>query len=87
MKMSEFEQLSQKEKVDLLQKDGAYVGKRHLEGQIAVLFQLYGFYAEIIYKDYRKNVNAIRTSEDLEITKPYLNQISLDVLDELKIKN
>ena len=38
--LKEFEELTQERQFDLLYRDGVYIGKRKLENQTVVLFQL-----------------------------------------------
>ena len=73
----DFNQLSQKEQLDILHVDGVYVGKRIVEVQTVVLFQLYGFYIEVFYKLYRKEIDHIQTSDNMEVLSPYLNQVNV----------
>ncbi len=80
--ISEFNTLSKEMQLDILQRDGAHVGKRIVNGKKMILYQLYGFYVEISYKDYRKDINSITTSESSEIVEPYLNQIHIRDLDK-----
>jgi hypothetical protein len=41
------------------------------------LFQLHGFYVEVFYKQYRKIIDHIITSDSTEILHPYLDQINI----------
>lgn len=75
--LQDFLQLSESEQFDLLQKEGVHVGKRKVGHQSVLLFQLYSFYVEVYYKQYRKVVDHIRTSESTEILQPYLDQIHI----------
>ncbi len=80
--LKEFNLLSKEMQLNILQRDGVHVGKRIVDAQKMILYQLYGFYVEISYKDYRKDVNFISTSESSEILEPYLNQIHIRDLDK-----
>ena len=75
--LDDFLQLSEAEQFRLLYGDGVYVGKRNIDGRIVILFQLYGFYVEVHYKEYRKHVHKIVTSDSTEILQPYLDQIQV----------
>lgn len=73
--LQDFLLLSESEKLELLYRDGAHVGKRKVDGNTVILFQLYGFYVEIHYKEYRQVVDKMETSDSTEILQPYLSQI------------
>ena len=77
-----FKQLSQKMQLDLLYNDGVHVGKRNVDGDVVILFQLYGFYVEVYYTDYRKEVKQLISSESADILQPYLQQIPIRDLDK-----
>lgn len=79
--LEEFNELSQKLKLEILHKDGAHVGKRVVEGHIMILFQLYSFYVEVHYEIYRKDVRHIFTTGSSDVLQPYLNQIHIEGLD------
>ena len=70
-----FIELLQDHQLDILHQDGVYVGKRKVNKQTVVLYQLYGFYVEVFYKHYRKKVEHLLTSATTEILQPYMNQI------------
>lgn len=77
LSLSEFVELPQQVQFEMLHKQGVYVGKRKLGKQTIVLFQLHGFYVEVYYRQYRKVIDHIITSETTEILQPYLDQINL----------
>jgi hypothetical protein len=77
----EFVVLARSEQLNILQRDGAHVGKRVDGANIVILFQLHSFYVEVYYEQYRKKVRDLVFSESADIVKPYLNQIRLDGLD------
>jgi len=77
LSLGEFKELPAEFQFDILHKHGVYVGKRKEREQTIVLFQLHGFYVEVFYKQYRKTVDRIVTSESAEILSPYLNQIDV----------
>ena len=80
--LAEFQELSNDMQLDILQVDGAHVGKRNFMGNKVILFQLYGFYVEVHYITYRKEVSHFITSDNSEILQPYLNQIQVQGLDK-----
>lgn len=75
--LSEFRDLPQEFQFELLHKDGVYVGKRVIAGQSVLLMQLYGFYVEVFYSEYRKEIDHILTSSDTDLLLPYLDQINI----------
>ena len=81
LSLSEFIQLPQQLQFEILHKHGVYVRKRKIDKQTVVLFQLHGFYVEVYYKQYRKIIDHIVTSDSTEILQPYLNQIHLKGLN------
>ena len=82
----EFNELSKEMQLHILHKDGVHVGKRKIDGKVVILFQLYSFYVEVYYKDYRKEVEHMLTSENPDILQPYLKQIHIRDLDKGKNK-
>ena len=76
--LHDFLHLPAKEQYNLLYADGVYVGKRKVGKQTVILFQLYSFYVEVFYKQYRKDIACFHTSEDTEILEPYLEQIKVN---------
>lgn len=86
LSLTEFMDLPQELQFEVLHKHGVYVGKRKADKQSIVLFQLHGFYVEVYYKQYRKTIDHIITSNSTEILQPYLNQINIqDLNDENKM--
>ena len=80
--LSEFADLPGELQFDLLHKHGVYVGKRKCDNYAVVLFQLHGFYVEVFYKKYRKDIDHVITSATTDILHPYLNQINVNELNE-----
>jgi hypothetical protein len=74
---TEFMDLPQELQFDVLHKHGVYVGKRKIDKQTVVLFQLHGFYVEVYYKYYRKIIDHLVTSGNMDILQPYLEQINI----------
>ena len=78
---TEFNVLSKEQQMRMLYNNGVYIGKRLVNQQKLVLFQLYGFYVEVHYKQYRKEVESLIISDQTEIIIPYLNQIDIRSLN------
>ena len=84
LSLTEFLDLPQELQFEVLHKHGVYVGKRKTNKQTIVLFQLHGFYVEVYYRQYRKLIDRIVTSDSPEILQPYLDQIHIKDLNEDK---
>ena len=84
LSLTEFMDLPQELQFEVLHKHGVYVGKRKVDRQSIVLFQLHGFYVEVFYKQYRKTIDHIITSNSTEILQPYLDQINIRDFNEGK---
>ena len=82
----EFKELEEDIQLTLLHNDGVHVGKRKLHGKTLILFQLYSFYVEILYKEYRKKIYYMLASADTEMLQPYLDQIHVRYLQKHKGK-
>jgi hypothetical protein len=77
LSLTEFMDLPQELQFEVLHKHGIYVGKRRADKQTIVLFQLHGFYVEVYYKQYRKIIDHLVTSDSTDILLPYLDQIHI----------
>lgn len=86
LSLTEFNKLDLGAKLNTVQRQGVYVGKRVVNGQRVVLYQLYGFYIEVYYRSYRKIVDAIYTTDTVEVLHPYLDQIQVRDLDQNRNK-
>jgi hypothetical protein len=82
--LTEFGKLSLIEQLNLLHKSGVHVGKRIVNGKKVILYQINDFYAEVYYTQYRKEVDTVLISKDVEIIQPYLGQIEIRDLDKNK---
>jgi hypothetical protein len=77
LSLTEFIDLPQELQFEVLHKHGVYVGKRKADKQTIVLFQLHGFYVEVYYRQYRKVIDRVVTSDSTDILQPYLDQINI----------
>jgi hypothetical protein len=75
--LHEYNELTQDQQLHLLHRDGVYVGKRKLNNQSVVLFQLYGFYVEVFYKQYRRQIDHTVATTDVNIVQPYIDQVNI----------
>jgi len=80
MRMQDFIPLPQKEKATLLYEQGVYVGKRKQGKVIVILYQLEGFYAEIYYRIYRREIDHISCFSGTARLDPYLASIDVEHL-------
>ena len=87
LSLTEFMDLPQELQFEMLHKHGVYVGKRKADKQTIVLFQLHGFYVEVYYKQYRKIIDRIVTTDSTNILQPYLDQIHIRDLSNDKKGN
>jgi hypothetical protein len=79
MSIEEFDKLDLRGKLEAVEKKAVYIGKRELDSRSAILFQLDSFYVEIIYKQYRRYVEEIKTSESTDFIALYLDQIKVEI--------
>lgn len=75
LRLNEYLELPENGQMELLHQDGVHIGKRTEKGQTVILFQLYGFYVEVFYRQYRRVIDHLRTSESTDLLQPYLDQI------------
>ena len=81
---TEFEMLSEEKQLDILQKDGVHIGKREVGNEKVILYQLYAFYVEVYFEEYRKKINKMIISDKVDILQPYLDQIKVKGIDQKK---
>lgn len=79
MHLTEFECLSEREQLDMLYKQGVYIGKQNQRGDIHIMLQLDSFYVEIEYKKYRQYIKSIKCFENPSPRlDPYLSEINIE---------
>jgi hypothetical protein len=78
--MREFTHLSLHKKAALLYKQGVYIGKRKQGQSVVLLYQLEGFYAEVFYRTYRREIDRISCFSGTRRLDPYLAGINVDYL-------
>ena len=74
MEMKEFMILSEQDKIDLVYKNGEYIGKNKNEQARSLLYKLGDFYVELQYKHYRKEIEDIDCFQSEDRARPYLEQ-------------
>lgn len=77
MRMQDFIHLPQIDKATLLYEQGVYIGKRKQGKVIVILYQLEGFYAEIYYRTYRREIDHISCFSGTSRLDPYLASIDV----------
>ena len=82
LSLTEFIDLPEEAQFETLYQNAVYVGKRKKGQQQVVLFQLHGFYVEVYYKRYRKEIDHIVTTHSTDILQPYLEQINIAELND-----
>lgn len=78
MKLQEFEDLALVAKCDVLYERGVYIGKTRTGEITRMLYNLEGYYVEIIYKKYRLFIQSITVLDNVEDLDPYLEQIDVE---------
>ncbi len=80
MNLYEFQLLCLDQQIDLLYKEGVYVGKQTRKNKAVILYQLDSFYVEVFYKKYRYFVECLHCFTSTELLHPYLAQVDADEL-------
>lgn len=80
MMLDNFTRLTNEEKTALLYDHGVYVGKRKIGITRVVLYQLEGFYAEVYYRRYRRDIEKIVCFATTARLDPYLMEIHVEHL-------
>lgn len=80
MRLHDFIRLPEKEKATLLYEQGVYIGKRRQGTTAVVLYQLDGFYAEVFYRTYRREIDHISCFSGTARLDPYLADINVEYL-------
>ncbi|HYE67085.1 MAG TPA: hypothetical protein VEA58_00655 [Anaerovoracaceae bacterium] len=81
MKKSEYLTLTTSDQLDAIGRQGVYVGKRKVNDQIVLLYQLHGYYVEVYYEQYRRVVSKMAISDDASVLDPYMDQIGNEPMD------
>jgi hypothetical protein len=79
MTLFEFKLLSDEDQLNLLYKEGVYIGKRKEDGKTILLYQLDSFYVEVFYRKYRYFVSEIKCTDSTSCLEPYLEQINVEL--------
>ncbi len=80
MKMHDFQLLPADDQIEILYQFGVYIGKHKKAFSIILLYQLEGFYVEVVYRKYRSHVKHLHCFDSTEFLEPYLKQIDVENL-------
>ena len=80
MKQFEFQLLATPEQINILYKQGVYIGKRKENKLTVLLYQVDSFYVEVVYRLYRRHIARIRCFASTALLDPYLEQIDVEHL-------
>lgn len=78
MNFYQYRLLNRSKQIDLLYKDGVYIGKRKEGNSIVVLYQLDSFYVKVFYQKYRCYVSQLYCFTSTILLNPYLDQVNVD---------
>jgi len=78
MTLMEFRLLAVADQINILYKEGVYIGKRKQAHLTKLLFQVDSFYVEVAYRIYRRYIAAIKCSRSTSLLDPYLEQIDVE---------
>jgi hypothetical protein len=80
MTLHDFKALDDFQKAAALVDDGVLIGKRNLLFYLIYLYQVEGFYVEVLYSLQAKKVHKFRAFENTELLDPYLSKIDISEL-------
>jgi hypothetical protein len=80
MWLTEFMHLKKPKQVELLYKEAVYIAKRKEGNLVSVLYQLDGFYVEVLYLKYRWQIGCINAFESVDLLDPYLEFMDVEEL-------
>ena len=70
------------DQLELLYSEGVYLSKRKAGKKAVILYQFRTVYVEIFYIEYRRQVDRITYTEDVNILEPYLGEIDLGIFNK-----
>lgn len=77
MTIKDFRAAAFEKKCDLIVRDSDYITVRNCEDANHYLYQVHGFFVEVIYSTSTKRVKMINAFNDLAQLDPYIEEISL----------
>jgi hypothetical protein len=78
MTLYEFKLLTDNEQLNLLYEQGVYIGKRKIDNETVLLYQLDSFYVELFYIKYRCYVRRLHCFHSTVFLDPYLESIKIE---------
>lgn len=78
MEFYKFRILDQNQQIDLIYKNGIYIGKLKEGSSTVVLYQLESYYIKIFYQKYRCYVSRIYCFTSTALLDPFIDQISVN---------
>ena len=75
MLRSEFDALRQSEQVEVVYKDGVYIGNRQEPGFIIILYQIHDFYVEMFF--FECELLDVKSFRSIDLLDPYLETIDI----------
>jgi hypothetical protein len=76
-----FEALEHNTQMDLLHREGVYIGKIKLDGESILLYQYQSVYVEVVYSVYRQIVKDVRCFTDTAVLDRYILSSDFDTLE------
>lgn len=70
---TQFEAMPRKQQIDLLQKDGVYIGKQKTNGH-CLLYHYQTIYVEVMYAVHRSEIIELRCLTDMAILDVYFSE-------------
>ena len=86
MQLAQFRSLSHEEQVDVLYRNGTYIGKKKVGNEIILLYQLDFYYVKIFYSRYRENVRTICIFTSTRFLGEFLKHIDIEELKNLFVE-
>ena len=81
MQIDAFRLLSYDEQVDVLYREGIYIGKKRIGDETVLLYQLDAFYVKLFYSKYRETVRNIFIFTSTRFITDYLHHINIEALN------
>lgn len=80
MTIYDFQLLPEQQQIEMLYKEGVYIGKRRESISCIILYQFESFYVEVYYRKYRSQIKYFHCFESTDYLDPYLEQIDVENL-------
>ena len=77
IQIDQFRLLSYDEQVDMLYREGIYIGKKRSGDDTILLYQLDSFYVKIFYSKYRERVQSLCVFDSTRYINEYLDHINI----------